>query len=224
VIIFNGSVRLTEGARVEQDVLLYNANAVQDQGATVVGGIHNQWGGFRISPAFLFGLWLSITVAVLAAGLAFAAFGGRQLNAATVALTTHVGPTVLTALVIAVLFPVLAFLLMFTIIGMPLGMGLLMFVLPVLWFVGYLVFGAGIGTALFRTFGRTILVHPYLPVITGLLILQLIALVPFVGGVIAFFAGLIGAGALGYQAWLGLRGTPTERPTAQPGAPALPAL
>lgn len=221
VYIVNGTVTLKDGARVGEQVLLYKASAVEEAGATVVGGVHNEWGGFNIGRGFFFGFWLSMTVAVAAAGLLFAAFGARQLQDAATTFTARVGPTLLTALIVFIAVPVVAVLVMLTGIGIPLGLGILFFLLPALWFLGYLVAGAAVGTLIYKArAGAT--ERPYLPVLVGLLIFQVIALVPFIGGTVAFFAGLVGAGALVYRAWAAFRGATTGRPVTTPTLPAAP--
>jgi hypothetical protein len=93
--------------------------------------------------------------------------------------------------------------------------------LPALWFIGYLVAGAAVGTLIVKTHGGRN-DHPYLAVLVGVLIFQVIALVPFVGGTVAFFAGLIGAGALVYRAWATFRGTTTPQAIVAPPAPTAP--
>ncbi len=208
VYVVNGAVTLTESARVGEQVLLYKSEAIEEPGATVVGGVHQEWGGFNVGRGVFFGFWLSMTVAVAAAGLLFAAFGARQLRGAATAFTGQVGPTLLTALIIFIAVPAVAVLVMVTGIGIPLGLGILFFLLPALWFLGYLVAGAAVGTAIFKTRAAAV-EHPYLPVLLGLLIFQVIALVPFIGGTVAFVAGLVGAGALGYRTWAAFRGTTT---------------
>jgi hypothetical protein len=215
VVMVNGTVTLLDGARVENDVLLYRGTAVQEAGATVVGGIHNEWGGFNITRGLWFGFWLSMTVAVVAAGLLFAAVGGRQLRGAAAAVTEQIGPSLLTALILWIGVPILAVLVMITVIGIPLGLGILLLLLPALWFLGYLVAGAALGrTILGARYAASD--HPYLPVFVGLLIFQLVSLIPFLGGTVAFIAGLVGAGALVYRAWTAFRGTTIERPSTTP--------
>jgi hypothetical protein len=221
VIIVSGTVTLKDGARVGEDVLLYNADAVEEAGATVAGGIHDEWGGFTITRGIWFGFWASMTVAVVAAGLLFAVVGGRQLSGAAAGFTGQIGPTLLAALVLWVGMPVLAVFLMATVVGIPLGFGILLFLLPALWFIGYLVAGAAVGTLIVKTHGGRN-DHPYLAVLVGVLIFQVIALVPFVGGTVAFFAGLIGAGALVYRAWATFRGTTTPQAIVAPPAPTAP--
>ncbi len=225
VTMINGTVTLKNGAHIGNDVLLYRADAVQEPGATVAGGIHKEWGGVTFGLGFFwFGLWVSMTAAILIAGLIFAAVGGRQLLGAAEAVTHRVGQTLTAALVVFIGVPILMVLVMATLIGIPLGIGILLFLLPALWFIGYLVAGAAAGSAIVRARVRaTDTVHPYLAVTLGLFIFQVVALVPFVGGVAVFFAGVVGAGALVYRAWLGFRGTLAGRPAPTPPAPAAPA-
>jgi hypothetical protein len=223
VYIVNGTVTLKEGAWVGEEVLLYRADAVQEAGSTVVDGVHEEWGGFTVTRGIWFGIWVSMTVAVVGAGLLFAAFGGRQLRGAAGMVTGQVGPTLLTALIVWIAIPIVAVLTMVTVIGIPFGIGVLVFLLPALWFLGYLVAGAAVGMPIVKATTAEGTEHPYLQVFVGLLILQVIALVPFVGGTVAFFAGIVGAGALVYRAFTAWRGTTAGRP-ATPQVPAAGAL
>ena len=115
-----------------------------------------------------------------------------------------------------------AVLLIATVIGIPLGFGILFFLLPAPWFIGYLVAGAALGTAILRAGRSEQAEHRYLPVLVGLGVFQIVALVPFIGGMVAFFAGLAGGGALLYRMWTAFRGTPAGRPTMPPTIPAAP--
>jgi hypothetical protein len=56
--------------------------------------------------------------------------------------------------------------------------------------------------------------HPYLAVTFGLLIFQVIALIPFIGGTVAVVTDLVGDGAFVYRTWSALRGTATSRAVA----------
>jgi hypothetical protein len=95
--------------------------------------------------------------------------------------------------------------------------------MPVLWFLGYLVAGARLGLAIIRT--RDPLAERgklVLAVFLGLLIFQLIGLIPFLGGFVVFLAGWLGSGALIY---LGVRGWNDRQPQelAPVGQASLPA-
>jgi hypothetical protein len=90
--------------------------------------------------------------------------------------------------------------------------------MAVLWFLGYLTAGTRLGTAIFSWANRSDeRDHPYLAAVTGLIILQIIGFIPFVGGVVTFVAGIVGGGALVLLAWRGWRGagTAAEEPSAQ---------
>lgn len=217
VTVVNGTLDLQDGARVTGDVFLANSELRQAAGASVEGDIQRRGElAFRWAWAvFSLLFWVGMTVAVLVAGLLFAAVGGRQLSTAAALLTDRLGPTLLTMLIVWIGIPILAVAVLFTVVGIPLGLGLLLFLLPILWFLGYLVAGTRLGAAVTRAFGRSRLPeHPYLAAVVGLLILQLVALIPVLGGLVAFLAGLVGSGALVFfaaRAW--------RRPAAPPAAP-----
>ncbi len=212
VVVISGTLNLGPTARVH-DVTLVRSEMNRDPAAVIAGDLEESsgnvsfgWGSFVFSLLF----WLGMTIVILVAGVLFAVFGGRQLVSAGAVLTGRVGPSIVTALAIWIGLPILAVLAMLTIIGIPLGIAILLFLLPVLWFLGYLAAGTRLGLAIVRTHdpvgarGRLILAA-----VVGLVLLQLIGLVPFLGGFVVFLAGWIGSGALIY---LGFRGWSDRRP------------
>jgi hypothetical protein len=206
VVMIDGTLNLKPGATVG-DVTLMRATLNQEQGATITGELSERsefvnfgWG----RGVFSFVFWLGTTIVVLLAGLAYAALGGRQLRTAGNLLTKQPGASLLAAAIVWVGLPILAVLALVTVVGIPLGLAVLFFVLPVLWFVGYLVAGARLGAVLARRFGGADAPdRPYLAAIIGLFVFQVIALVPIVGGLLVALAGFVGAGALGYLAYRG---------------------
>jgi hypothetical protein len=216
VLMINGTLTLAPTAVVDNDVRVIHGTLNRADGATVVGAIHEQ-SGFTVSAGFMWMLWLGMSVLVLAAGAAFAAVGGRQLGGAARIFTTRPGETVLTALVTAITLPILAVIAFVTIVGIPLGFGILFFVIPALWFIGYLVAGTALGMALVQSMGKGDGgEQPYVPALVGLGILQVVGFIPWIGGAVVFFAGTVGAGALVYRAWNIRRGTRAPRPVPAP--------
>jgi hypothetical protein len=222
VVVVRGTLNLGPTA-VVKDVTLVRSDLNRDPAATITGDLHERsnwvnvsfgWGSFIFS--FLF--WLSFTIVILVAGVLFAVFGGRQLVSSGVVLTGRAGASLLTALVIWIGLPILAVLVLFTVIGIPLGIATLVFLMPALWFLGYLVAGTRLGLAIVTTpdplaaRGRLVLAA-----LIGLLLFQIVGLVPFLGGVIVFIAGWVGSGALVY---MGYRGWSDRRPVraVPPGA------
>jgi cytoskeletal protein CcmA (bactofilin family) len=210
VTVINGSLRLTSGSRIE-NAYLFRSDLERASGSTVSGELRERervfFRGFSAIASFL--IWLAMTIAILVAGLVFAAIGGRQLRGSSNALTEKPGQSILAALILWIAVPVLAVVAMISLIGIPLGIGLLVFLLPALWFLGYIVVGTRIGTLVLGTTGRGQTGHPYLAVLIGVLTLQLVALLPVLGWFVLFLAGLWGAGGLAYFAFRGIRGEPT---------------
>ena len=225
VVVVRGSLVLEPGARVK-NVSLVRSDFTQEPGATVTGDISRR--SFRLfgGAVLLFGaiFWLWTTVAVIVAGIVFAAIGGKQLGAAASYLTGATGQSILGAVVATVGLPLAAVLAIVTVIGLPVGIGILVFVVPAVFFLGYLVAGTWLGSLMLsRTrFGETGS-HPYMQALLGLFALQVIALVPVLGGVTVVVLVLWGAGGLVYLAWRGLREKPPEPPVTLPAAEPAPA-
>ncbi len=102
--------------------------------------------------------------------------------------------------------------------GAPLGLGILFGLWPLTAFLGYLVAAIWIGDwILRRTSPGTVRERPYLAAVIGILIMQLLAIIPFVSGI----ASLFGFGAVLLLAWRTFRqgGVPAAS-VADPGAPA----
>jgi hypothetical protein len=205
VVIVDGTLDLSPSARVGGDVTLVRAELAQAPGAAIAGTV-TRTRGMALGWGAAWAFWLSASVFVIACGLLFAALAGRQLAGAAGVLLARPGGSALTAVVVWIAVPVLAVVAFITVIGIPLGLTLLIVVLPALWFLGYLIAGAGLGALLTRA-RRTIgsADRPYAAVALGLLLLQLLGFVPWIGGFVVFLAGLWGAGALALRSWHLLR-------------------
>lgn len=215
--VVSGDAILRDGATVREDVLLIRSEMDQQPGSTVGGQIERRSRAFFRGAWVVFGVffWLGATTALVVAGLLFAAIGGRQLGASTDNLSEQPGQSILAAIVVLFVLPVLAVLAMLTIVGIPLGIGVLAFLYPALFFLGFLVAATWVGRLILSGFKRD---RPatslYLPVVIGVLILQVIALIPGVGWVTWMLAALYGMGGLAYLAWQAARGrrAPSEQP------------
>lgn len=208
VTIVSGTLNLQAAARVAGDVNLVRSDMTRASGATIEGSTTRSsfdWSGWNV-VLFSVYLWVSFTIALIIAGLIFAAVGGRQLTGAGNLMTRKTGGTIIAAIVIGIGVPILAVVAMLTVIGIPLGIGLLLFLVPALWFFGYLVAGTKLGAIILRQDHSD---HPYLAALLGLIVLQIIGLIPFLGGFVTFIAGILGTGALVLLAWNAWRGPGT---------------
>ena len=90
--------------------------------------------------------------------------------------------------------PILAVVAMVTIVGAPLGIGILLGFLPILAFVGFLIAGIFIGEALLGTGEEPAAARPYKGAVLGIVVLQVMGLVPFIGGLATAVASILGLG------------------------------
>ena len=125
-----------------------------------------------------------------------------------------------TGLLGAIAIPVLAIVAMVTIVGAPLGIGVLLGFLPLLAFVGFLVAGTFVGEELLGTRKEPAAARPYKGAVLGIVVLQVIGLVPVIGGLATAVASLLGLGAILLLGWRIVRGTGTSQTAAPMSAPA----
>jgi hypothetical protein len=211
VVVVRGTLTLQPTARVTGDVTLVRSDLNREQGATVGGEVTNRtydWSGWDFVLISIY-LWISVTIIIVVAGLIFAAVGGRQLTGSGNLISDQIGGTILAAIIAGIFIPILAVIAMITVLGIPLGLALLLFLIPGLWFFGYLVAGTKLGAVILRQQQSA---HPYLAAVLGLILLQVVGLIPFLGGLIDFIAGFLGTGALVLYAWNAWRGPGTTAP------------
>lgn len=214
MLVVNGTVDLAAESTVN-DLALVSSQLNRAESAAITGSLDENvnlnalgWGLAAVS--FMF--WIGLTLVILLAGLAFAALGYDQLVNAAQTLVTQPGQSVLAALIVWIGLPLLAILAFVTVIGIPLGLLIFFLILPILALLGYIVAGELVGRWLGSVANMT--PHRYGTVLIGLIALQLIGLVPVIGGPISTIAALVGAGALAYRVARGAGSTPALTPTA----------
>jgi hypothetical protein len=174
--------------------------------------------GAVLAPALLL-FWLGTGLATIVAGLVLAGLASRQVRMAEHVMSREPALAFLAGLLGIVVIPVAAVLLLVTIVGAPLGLGVLFGLWPLLAYVGYLIAGIWIGEWLLtRSATRQAPERPYLAAVIGLVLLQLTGLVPVVG-IVSAIASLLGFGALLVVAWRVLTSArPDTQPVAAPAA------
>ena len=221
--VVNGTVVVEAGATVTHDILELNSTVNVDPAATVGGKIRSltaDLAGIGVAIGILgFLFWLAFMVVTWAAGLALAAFGSRQVRSAEWLISSEPVPALLVGLAMVVLPPIVAVLLMATVVLIPVGLALLIVVWPWLAFLGWLVGSTWIGERILRAVGRSAPERrPYLGVTVGLIVATLLSLVPVVGAVIALF----GTGAVTMAGWRMLRSPETPPMAPVPPYPPMP--
>jgi hypothetical protein len=153
-------------------------------------------------------LWVAMTASTLLLGLALLWLTPRALEAAREMARTRTGPAIGMGMAVFFGLPALAVVLLITLVGIPLGIVLLLALLPI-YAIAY--------TTSAWLLGRAI-VHPptgrVAAFLAGWAILRVIALIPWVGGLAWFGATVFGLGALAIALWRSRRGPVTGAPPA----------
>ncbi len=228
LVVINGKATVTEGGSVAgeitairsdvelqsgstaHNITLIRSDLARDAGASVTGDIDRSnrvfWWGWTAFLLVGFFFWVGSTVFALAAGAVFALVGGKQLTTAASYMSERVGQSILAGFLALIGLPLLAVLLLLTIVGIPAGIGVLIFLLPTLLFLGYIVSGTFLGTLILSRTRPDSAARPLAPALLGIFILQLVLLVPGLGWILFPVSGIWGTGALAYYLWNNLRG------------------
>ena len=197
VVVFNGRVALAGGANVTGDVVSQD-DPIVASGATIGGTTRRvqtnvNWDGFGWAGRLAW--WLAVSISTLLLGLALLWLIGRGGSRIVDAGRTRIGPSIGWGLLAFFGLPILAVIALVTIVGIPLGLGLL----AALWLIytlGYSATGWIIGRRILRAGTPWVLAF-----LLGWGILRVLALIPFVGGLIWFAAVVFGLGALTVTIW-----------------------
>jgi hypothetical protein len=207
VVAVSSPVNLGPGTVVLGDVRTLDGSVTRDPSVTVGGTVGDlsvdlAAVGFVLAGAFLL-IWIGFGIATIAAALVAAALWARQLRAAGALISREPVTSFLVGVGGVVLVPILATAAIITILGAPLGIGILLFALPFVGFVGYLVAAVWVGDlVLTRVFNRAPGERPYLASAVGVIVLGIAGLVPLLSAI----ATLFGSGAVLVTAWRTFRG------------------
>jgi hypothetical protein len=192
VVVFNGRVELRSGAEVTGDVVS-RSDPVLASGATIGGdtqGVETNfdWEGFGWIGRL--GWWFAVSVSTLVVGLVLMWLVGRGSLGILEAGRNQVGASIGWGLLAFFGLPIVGILALVTIVGIPLGFGLLAAL--------GLIYALGYGATAWIV-GRRVVGEPtswILAFLAGWAILRVVALVPALGGLMWFVAVVFGLGAL----------------------------
>jgi hypothetical protein len=206
LVVVNGSADLGAGTTVLGDVRTLNGTVTQQSGATVLGSVRTLDAdlaalGVLLIPAFIL-LFLGLGLAAVAAALLAAAFAARQVRGAGSLIRREPGQVLVAGIAGMVALPLLAILLIATVVGAPIGLAMLFVLLPGIAFLAWIVAAIWIGDwIVVRMRGAAEPDRPYLAAVLGVIALAVAGLFPFVTAI----ATLFGFGALLLAAWRMLR-------------------
>ena len=235
VVVLRGDAIIT--GRVKGDLVVIDGRAIVREGATVDGDVES---GDRAEVAgtvegevndvdvdslvggvvlgLLAFLWLSITIAVAVLGLLFVTLFPRAADAAVAAGQERVGASFGWGALIGIVGPILGFAIVSTILGIPLGIGVLG-VLGIVGLLGYVTACFVLGRLMVKGTTSGARIGAFF---AGFGIFRVVAIIPGVGFLVGFLASIFGIGAITLAAWRSGRAS-GPRPAVGPAAPAPPA-
>jgi cytoskeletal protein CcmA (bactofilin family) len=232
VVVVNGETRVS--GEVTGDLTVFAKRAVIESGAHVGGDIRygdespeiasgaqvdgdvskEDWSDFpTVGWLGWLALWLALTISSLALGLLLLLLAPRAADAAYLQAREGAWASVAAGLAIFILLPILAVLALVTLVGLPLGIAVLLALLPL---------GAIAYVTTLWVVGRLLLKPPRGRVVSFLLgwaIFRVVALVPVLGIIVWIAAVVFGLGVLALALWRAR--TPAAPPPSEaPPAPA----
>lgn len=214
LVVIDGHADLQQGAVVSGDVRLIDATLTQDPASTIQGsierGIPPAVGGGIVALGIMASLgWVLV---VLLSGVALAALAGPGVRHVGYLIVGETKETLLATLVFWVGVPLAAVLAMITIVGLPAGLAVFIFVLPAAAFAGYMIAGIRLGDTLLEWIrGSAEAYHPYLAALVGIATLMIAGTLPVIGELISAVATFVGSGALALHLWRRARTRSSER-------------
>ncbi len=206
LVVVDGSADLQAGTTVLGDVRTISGTVTQEPGATVQGSVRALDAdvatlGVLLIPAFIL-LILGVGLVTILVALLAAALGARQVRAVESLISREPGPVLVAGVAGTVAFPLLALVLIVSVVGAPVGVAMLLILLPALALLAWIVAAIWIGDwIVVRLRGAAEPERPYLAAVLGVVVLAVAGLLPFVTAIAALF----GFGALLLMAWRILR-------------------
>jgi hypothetical protein len=225
VTVVGGTATLRGATIVEQQVHLVGSEMTREETVTILGAVRSEpmprWGFFPFG--FLFALGLSLATLLAAVIMVSVAPVATERTLET--LRREPGRVALAGLALWFLVPALAIMAILSIVGIPAGVGVLMFLLPAMAFLGYLMAGIYLGVRLVDAARWDAAgTRPWLRALVGVAVLMLIGIIPVVGPLVGLVATFLGGGAMALVAWRTWRrrrgaGPRVEAPAARPTPP-----
>ena len=218
VIVFNGEVRIASGAEVGGDLVSQETPVVED-GATVRGQQQQITSNIDVTDvgfASRIAWWIAYTVSALVLGLLLLLLAPGLDLGVTHAARERLGAAFGFGAIAFFALPIVAVLLLVTVVGIPLGI-FLMLAFALIYTVAY-VAGA-------HAVGRFVVKPPasrYVAFLAGLAILRVLALIPVIGGITWFVATILGFGVLLVGMRANRAGVTMGRPDTVPPVPPTP--
>jgi cytoskeletal protein CcmA (bactofilin family) len=201
-------ITLTRSAQVNGDIVYADERPAIPKGAIVYGDVRHIDASdlslpFGTLALIHVAIWVAVTASSLVLGLLLLLAAPRAADAIFETARSAVWPAIGWGAALFFGLPVAAVVALVTLVGIPLGVLLLLALLP-LWALGYVTSDWLLGNAVLRDPGR----RRVAKFLAGWSILRAIAFIPFLGAPVAFGATVLGLGVLAVALWRARSPTP----------------
>jgi len=198
LLVIRGNARLNDGAVVTGDVHLFDSKIDVSSSAQVQGeierGVGRRFAGELFAAVALIGL--GVLAAFLVAGILVALIAPTGLVATGQLIRTDIARVAGAAALLWIAFPLVAVLLIPTLVGLPIGVGYFVFAMPMLGLMGLIVSGTWIGGEVLRRINRPgKVVHPAAAAALGISCVFLVGRFPVLN-LLSTVLVMLGAGAV----------------------------
>jgi hypothetical protein len=192
VIAVSGPTEVAAGAEIEGDLRWGDEEPVVSPQATIGGEINDEGWSDTLDVLPLVGaiaFWVGVSVSALILGIFLVLVAPRAADAVFAQARERLALCVGFGLAVFVGLPLAILLASVTLIGLPLGIALLLSLLP-LAAVAYVTSAWALGRALVKESGRVV------AFLAGLAILRALAILPVLGALVGLAAVIVGLGLL----------------------------
>ncbi len=192
VVALTGLTRVGPGAVVGGDLIYADEEPEVSPRASVGGEVREEdWDGFvgALPVIGAVALWIAISVSALILGVFAVMVAPRAADAVFEQARTRLMLCIAFGLAVFVSVPLAILLASATLIGLPLGLALVLSLLP-LAAIAYVTSAWALGRALVKDGSRVV------AFLAGLAILRVLAIVPLLGALVGFAAVIVGLGLL----------------------------
>jgi hypothetical protein len=201
IYVYEGTLILEDSATVN-DVTLIRSDLERSEGATISGTLDEDANFSAVSDGFSaisVVFRLAVGIAILLLSLLIMVFFGRPIQRAASGISTQPLASAVAGLGTWIVLILVAIVALLTIVGIPVSLGLLLVIAPILGLMGHIVASYWVGARLASL--ANLRMSPYLLFIIGLILVQLIGAIPVIGGLVTSIVALMGTGALVLYLW-----------------------
>ncbi|PXF60029.1 MAG: hypothetical protein C4B59_09930 [Candidatus Methanogaster sp.] len=193
--IFADDIRILQSARIQGDLEYTSDKEIEIPAGTVMGDVV-----YKRSEKKVEDIYSKITssiisfLSILLIGLLMVRFAGNTTIRVSDTIATHILKSLGSGVLLLIAIPLIALILMITLIGLPLGL-IVLFAYIVILYISKIFVGLAIGRRTV-TYAKKEISSPYWHLVVGLIVIAFATKLPLVGFLISLIVILVGLGAL----------------------------